>query len=165
MVSENDAVEIINYAERHGISVFLDGGWGVDALLGRQTREHNDIDLFIEKDKGEEFIALLKQKGFQKIRKDYTTPAHTAWQDEGGRVVDLHLYESGENGTFLFEGNSYPAETFSATGRIADREVRCIPPREQVLFHCGYEWDENDTRDVRLLCGHFGIPLPEEYRE
>ena len=26
-----------------------DGGWGVDALLGTQTRVHNDIDLFVEK--------------------------------------------------------------------------------------------------------------------
>ena len=163
MISENDAVEILNDAERHDIPVFLDGGWGVDALLRKQTREHQDIDLFIEKNKGEKFIALLKQKGFHEIRKEYTTSAHTVWQDERGRVVDLHLYESGENGTFLFEGNSYPAETFSAVGRIAGREVRCIPPREQLLFHCGYEWDENDAHDVRLLCEHFGLPVPEEY--
>ncbi len=162
MISENDAVEILNDAERHDIPVFLDGGWGVDALLRKQTREHQDIDLFIEKNKGEKFIALLKQKGFLEIRKEYTTTAHTVWQDERGRVVDLHLYESGENGTFLFEGNSYPAETFSAVGRIAGREVRCIPPREQLLFHCGYEWDENDAHDVRLLCEHFGLPVPEE---
>lgn len=165
MMSETDAIEIIADAEHHGISVFLDGGWGVDALLGRETRDHNDVDLFIEKGKGEEFVALLKRKGFHKIREDYTTPAHTVWQDAGERVVDLHLYEPGENGTFLFEGNSYPAETFSAVGHIAGREVRCIPPQEQVLFHCGYEWDENDVRDVHLLCEHFGIPVPEEYRK
>lgn len=164
-MSENDAVEILNDAERHGISVFLDGGWGVDALLERQTRDHNDIDLFIEKDQGEKFIALLKQKGFHEIRKDYTTPAHTVWQDAEERVVDLHLYEPGENGTFWFEGNSYPAETFSAVGRIAGREVRCIPPREQQLFHCGYEWDENDAHDVHLLCACFGLSLPDEYRK
>ena len=29
----------------HGITVWVDGGWGVDALLGRQTRPHSDLDI------------------------------------------------------------------------------------------------------------------------
>jgi len=29
------------------IKVYLDGGWGVDALLKRESRIHNDIDLFV----------------------------------------------------------------------------------------------------------------------
>ena len=47
MITEKDAIDLINLAESLGITVFLDGGWGVDALLGRQTREHQDIDLFV----------------------------------------------------------------------------------------------------------------------
>ena len=34
--------------ELHGFRVYLDGGWGVDALLKRESRIHNDIDLFVE---------------------------------------------------------------------------------------------------------------------
>ena len=56
MVSEKDAIEIINYASKIGVKVYLDGGWGVDALLKRQTRPHNDIDLFIEETNRESFI-------------------------------------------------------------------------------------------------------------
>ena len=31
------------------INVFIDGGWGVNALIGYKTRGHNDIDIFVEK--------------------------------------------------------------------------------------------------------------------
>jgi len=55
MVEKNDAIEIISYAEKNGIEIFLDGGWGVNALLGMQTRKHNDIDLFVEKKNGQKF--------------------------------------------------------------------------------------------------------------
>ena len=48
MVKLEDAVEIISALENAGIKVFIDGGWGVDALLGYQSRTHNDIDIFIE---------------------------------------------------------------------------------------------------------------------
>ena len=33
MVSKTDAIEIITYAEENDINIWIDGGWGVDALL------------------------------------------------------------------------------------------------------------------------------------
>ena len=30
-----------------GIKVWIDGGWGVDALLGECTRKHQDLDIII----------------------------------------------------------------------------------------------------------------------
>jgi len=30
-----------------GIRVWIDGGWGVDALLAEQTRPHEDLDIVI----------------------------------------------------------------------------------------------------------------------
>ena len=48
MVRTEDACEIIKYALQNEIKVYLDGGWGVDALLKRESRIHNDIDLFVE---------------------------------------------------------------------------------------------------------------------
>jgi lincosamide nucleotidyltransferase A/C/D/E len=35
-----DASRIVGQLEAAGLVVWLDGGWGVDALLGRQTRPH-----------------------------------------------------------------------------------------------------------------------------
>ena len=38
MMREEDAAELLDALAVRGIDVRLDGGWGVDALLGRQTR-------------------------------------------------------------------------------------------------------------------------------
>ena len=92
MVSEKDAIEIINYASKIGVKVYLDGGWGVDALLKRQTRPHNDIDLFIEETNRESFIKVLSCKGFYEVIETYTTNDHTVWKDNLDRVIDLHIF-------------------------------------------------------------------------
>ena len=49
MVTYFDTCEILEMLSEESVKVFLDGGWGVDALIGRETRIHNDIDLFVEK--------------------------------------------------------------------------------------------------------------------
>jgi hypothetical protein len=41
-------LRVVGHLEAEGIDVWLDGGWGVDALLGQETREHDDLDLVAE---------------------------------------------------------------------------------------------------------------------
>ena len=36
--------------------------------------------------------------------------------------------------------------------------------RQEILFHLGYEFDENDAHDVKLLCETLHIEIPNEYR-
>jgi hypothetical protein len=40
-----EVVDVLERLDRAGVPVWLDGGWGVDALVGRQTRPHRDLDL------------------------------------------------------------------------------------------------------------------------
>ena len=47
------------------LKVYLDGGWGVDALLKRESRIHNDIDLFVELKHYHDYIYVIKQHGFE----------------------------------------------------------------------------------------------------
>ena len=164
MVSKADAIEIITFAEESGINIWVDGGWGVDALLEEETRPHNDIDLFVEEDNSEKFIEILKEKDFVEVTESYTTASHTVWQDTKGRIIDLHVFEFNEQGHIVFEGEAYPPEVFSGIGKIGDKVVRCINAENQVLFHLGYEHDENDVHDVKLLCERFHIPVPSEYQ-
>jgi hypothetical protein len=48
-----------------GCSVWVAGGWGVDALVGRQTRLHRDLDLAL--DARNETVALraLERRGYR----------------------------------------------------------------------------------------------------
>lgn len=39
------SVQIITPIDDFHINVFIDGSWGVDALIGYKTRDHNDVDL------------------------------------------------------------------------------------------------------------------------
>jgi hypothetical protein len=39
---------VLRLADRARARLWIDGGWGVDALLGSQTREHGDLDVVIE---------------------------------------------------------------------------------------------------------------------
>jgi lincosamide nucleotidyltransferase A/C/D/E len=39
--------EILGRLDGAGIWYCVEGGWGVDALLGEQTREHDDLDLAV----------------------------------------------------------------------------------------------------------------------
>jgi lincosamide nucleotidyltransferase A/C/D/E len=48
---------------------------------------------------------------------------------------------------------------------IAGHPVRCIDPAWLVKFHSGYDVDEQDYHDVRLLCERFGLPLPAQFRK
>ena len=164
MVDQTDAVEIISYADAHGISVWLDGGWGVDALLEEETRPHNDIDLFVQKEDSARFIDIIKARGFSEVVEAYTAESHTIWRDAKGRIVDLHVFEFNEQGCPVFMGETYPSNVFSGIGRIGDISVRCINAKDQVLFHLGYKHDADDVHDVRLLCERFGIPVPDEYK-
>ncbi len=77
MVRIVDACEIIQFALQNGIKVYLDGGWGVDALLCRETRIHNDIDLFVEMQNYHDYIRIIKENGFAEVNMEYTTNNHT----------------------------------------------------------------------------------------
>ena len=76
MVNITDVKQILQLAIDAEIKVFLDGGWGVDALLGHQSRVHNDIDIFVEKKDYQNFIEIMKANDFYEIKMEYTTLNH-----------------------------------------------------------------------------------------
>ena len=46
-MTSDAVVEFLGLMEASSIEVCLDGGWGIDALLGEQTREHADLDIIL----------------------------------------------------------------------------------------------------------------------
>ncbi len=55
----NDVINVINLLEQDQIDVWLDGGWGIDALLGEQTRSHADVDIVIRHSSVPRLLELL----------------------------------------------------------------------------------------------------------
>jgi Aminoglycoside-2''-adenylyltransferase len=48
-MTKEDVLEVLNALEQAGVSVWIDGAWGVDALVGEETRPHTDLDLALDR--------------------------------------------------------------------------------------------------------------------
>lgn len=164
-MNENDVIDLLKKLENIGIEVWIDGGWGVDALLGRQTRPHNDLDIFVQKKDGVVLTEMLISNGYRETKMEYTTNDHTVWRDMDDRIIDLHLFEFAEVGTLRYDNETYSSDALNGKGIIGGITVRCLTPEAQLLFHQGYEPDEKDEHDVMLLCETFGFSLPDEYKK
>src|SRR5713101_7874990 len=93
-MNASDAVELIDWLQQHGIDVWLNGGWGVDALLGRQTREHEDLDITISASDRDAYTPAMQTMGFAPCRVD--NDFNWVLVDSRGRLVDVHLVDFSE---------------------------------------------------------------------
>ena len=157
-----DAAELIKFLEQHGIEVYVDGGWAVDALLGQQTRVHQDLDIVLPHKYVPTLRDLLSTRGYREQSRSDTWECNFVLADASGSEVDVHSYTLDETGNHI-HGVEYRREHLTGKGSINGYPVRCISPEWLVRFHSGYELDENDYHDVRVLCERFGIALPDEY--
>src|SRR5262252_642746 len=150
-----------------GVDVWIDGGWGVDALLGKQTRSHKDLDIAIQ----QRYVASLREallgRGYREVRLEDARPWNFVLGDESGKEIDVHVVVLDENGNGAYgppeKGEMYPAASLTGTGIIDGQTVSCISPEWAVKFHSGYELKEKDFRDVSAVCDRFSLDLPEEY--
>jgi lincosamide nucleotidyltransferase A/C/D/E len=139
--------------EQAGCRYWLEGGWGVDALAGRQTREHRDLD--VDVDDRDEFLALdvLALLGYV-VETDWR-PNRVELARAGQGRVDLHPIEVHADGSALqpgLEGQMYrfPAQFFT-TGSLGGRSVPCFSLEAQRRFHTGYPLRPVDEQDLRVL--------------
>jgi lincosamide nucleotidyltransferase A/C/D/E len=84
--SKDDAVEILRLLKSHGIELWLDGGWGVDALLGEQTRSHQDIDIVIRHSDVARLDEALGAVGFCRV--EGGRPFNFVMTDRRGGEID-----------------------------------------------------------------------------
>ena len=161
-MSADAVIQLLQLFKQHGIEVVVDGGWGVDALLGEQTRFHTDLDIALEHKDVPRLRALLDARGYKDVFRDDTRDCNFVMGDEQGHEVDFHSYTFDAQGTLVF-GVEYPFDSLTGRGAIQGYLVRCISAEWMVKFHSGYELDANDYHDVSALCERFGMALPAEY--
>ena len=162
-----DVTDIYSTLGGLGIHIWIDGGWGVDALLGRQTRPHKDLDIALEDQHLVRFERFLASRGYRRTKREIERPFNFVVADHGGREIDVHLISLDENGNGIYgppeNGLMYPADSLTGTGTISGCAVRCTSPQWMVKFHSGYELTEKDYRDVSAICEKYGIAVPDEY--
>jgi lincosamide nucleotidyltransferase A/C/D/E len=157
-------VQLLRRLDDAGIDAWLDGGWGVDALLGEQTRAHHDLDLMLRVVDVPRFLDVLEHEGFL-LRRGSPPHAFVLVNSEG-LEVDVHAvaFDAAGNGIHrMEEGGEFlvPAEGFAARGTVGGRSVRCLSAPTQILCHAqGYAPSEKDFHDMQRLAQHLGLELP-----
>ena len=169
MMHASDVVEVINALESVGVDVWVHGGWGVDALLGEQTRPHDDLDVIIRADCIKAAIRVTRGLGFALMTDEL--PQGFVVCDNLDRRIDFHPVRFRRDGSAVQESKRGGVWVFSGLGllgigSINGREIRCLTPEEQAVRatdqpgESAYEPDDTDRRDMRLLHDRFGITLP-----
>lgn len=150
-VTGEDVLEILAALGDH--DVWVGGGWGVDALVGRQTRPHADLDLMHREEQEPAVLAALGALGFAETLS--WRPVRFVLTDPSGREIDLHPLRfapdgGAEQSSLTAEPFRYPAECF-VTGTILGATVPCLSAAQQIRFHQGYEPRERDLHDIAQL--------------
>jgi lincosamide nucleotidyltransferase A/C/D/E len=139
---------------------WVDGGWGIDALVGTRTRDHSDLDLVVVRDDRPTLETALAGASYRVTAEEH--PARVVLTGPGGASVDVHLVEPDDEGGVvqdLVDGSTwrYPPEILTGGGAIGGRPVPCLSAEGQLLTHAGYEPDEGDLADIALLRDRLGL--------
>ena len=155
--------------ETHGVQLWLMGGWGVDALLGRQTRDHHDLDVLIEVESVERFRQRLHDLDFvfqyvwddetwwvHDVSRSGSEPQPTAfvYAHEDGGEIDTHVARREADGAITALWTSpyeLTADALTGRGVVGRRRVRCLTADMQRSAHTGYELPPHHAADLRLL--------------
>lgn len=164
-MSAQSVVAHVDLFTSAGADPWVDGGWGIDALLGEQTRIHSDLDLVIAREQVGVVRNVLEQRGFAVIRS--WLPTALAFAHPDGREVDLHpvaLTPDGGGDQDLGQGRTFHYGP-PASGQIGGRLVRCVNAESQLRAHVGYQPSDKDRADIAALARRYHLPLPVGYVE
>lgn len=165
-MSGAEVLRVLDALDAAGIRAGITGGWGIDALLRLETRQHGDLDLGVAAEDVDPAIQALSPLGY--VLTFDERPSRVVVESDLGRV-DLHPIVWGSSGAGLQTGLAgeafdYPAGSLEAEGEIAGRTVRCATPDLQLAFHAHYEPRDHDRRDMSALASEFKLSLPSSYR-
>jgi hypothetical protein len=152
---------VVAVTQAADISVWLFGGWGLDARLGRITRDHGDVEFWVERGQAQRSKALLVEAGAVAL---LTQPPEESceftWDDF---PFSTAYFDRQPDGTITLEGRwsdwELPAESFgenpgllnglvvptmSTTGMLAMKE-------QFPTLRNGRPWRDKDREDIETL--------------
>ena len=101
-MTADDVRAFLALMENHGIDVWLDGGWAVDASIGRQTRRHSDVDIVIEERDVPAAVSALQDAGYAPVPRPDTRAWNFVMGDSAGHQVDFHVIVLDEHGRGIY---------------------------------------------------------------
>jgi lincosamide nucleotidyltransferase A/C/D/E len=155
-------LDVYRSLEGVGVRIWLDGGWGVDALLGVQTRDHTDLDIVVQQKDLSRMTAQLMGLGFRDHPRADTRPWNFVLINDTDELVDVHVVNIAPNGDGIYgppeNAETYPAAALRGTGKIREVSVCCLSAAYQLENHTGYPLRKKDRDDVAALAVAFGRP-------
>lgn len=148
-------VRVVSTLLADGVSCWIRGGWGVDALAHRQTRSHEDLDVLVDEGAIPRAVSLLAQLGFRehyRVDSDRALFSRVVMRDHplAGRTVDIHPVDP----KFMEENG--------ATGMVRGTSVPCISLDYQIKHRASYTPRRVDREDLAVLntLAHLFISAP-----
>jgi len=148
-----DVVQVLDALDAANLRQWVAGGWGVDALVGWQTRDHRDLDLLVDYARFDDCLTILERLGYAP-ETDWL-PLRLECAAPGGRWVDVHPVSfDDEGGAVLGDRGGahfdFPPTAF-AVGTLNQRLVPCLSAAHQEVVHDGYDPRWQDRHDMALL--------------
>jgi lincosamide nucleotidyltransferase A/C/D/E len=172
----SQVLALLDLVEAAGVQAWVAGGWGVDALAGRQTRRHYDLDLLIGDDHGDlaQVAQALTQAGFRLAESEQNPglamPSRHFWRHDSGysvEVLPVALREPPFSWAGTATAGTATADTDAenpsaenaadaphspfAQGSIDGRPVPCLSAAMQLTLHSGYPPRDIDVTDTAML--------------
>jgi lincosamide nucleotidyltransferase A/C/D/E len=128
-------VETLAALEAARVGTWVMGGWGLDALMGHQSRTHHDLDLIVDHRALDAALSVLAELGYAEWhRHPFPQPVGdlepagdgVVVRDKRMRVVDVHALAVSDSG-----------EAFTS-GTIEGLPVNCLSAAQQLRAHLGY---------------------------
>ena len=134
--------ELFSACERRKVRFWLFGGWGIDALLGRVTREHSDIDILAETSSRQALRSALESIGGELSDKG------AGWRYVGNGVrADISFLFAHSDGAVVSDIDPddpdvypWPEDSFpeECNGLLAGFRCRAVSWEAQYVAKAGY---------------------------
>ena len=155
--------------EAAGLAFWIDGGWGVDVLLGEQTRPHSDLDLAALHSDLQAFGKLLEALSYRRNDRPGGPDWNWVFRSPDGWSVDLHGFVLDDLGNGILgepaDGSIYPVGSLDGKGTLGGRTLGCIAAPFVLKFRNGFAPRAIDYHDVTALCDRFGLARPSRFHQ
>ncbi|MDN5929633.1 MAG: hypothetical protein L0I24_00960 [Pseudonocardia sp.] len=149
----DEVFRVLDALHEIAVQFWVEGGWGVDALVGQQTRPHRDLDVDFDAGHEAQVVEALGRLGYE-VETDWR-PNRVELARPGRGWVDLHPLLLSPDGSArqaaLGNGfHEFPTSYFTS-GSLDGHQVPCVSIEAQWAFHDGYDLRPHDLHDLEVL--------------